>query len=99
MTDQPEASNKPDAPQPRPKRRRLSYREKIRQRNRRQREHAIDNRPKPRRDAAVEMVRGTALQGRLDDPSHNPLWLSLAEHDERQRVRSQVDAWDNNSLP
>jgi hypothetical protein len=95
MSDQPEPSNKPDAPPPRPKRRRQSYRARIRERNRRQREEARANQPTPRKDAAVEMFKNTPLEGTAfeADPLHHPLWFSDRELAERTRVRDQVEAW------
>ncbi len=97
MTEQPESST-PDVPPLRPRRRRPSHRERIRERNRREREAAIASRPKPRKDAAVEMFRGSPLEGVIGNPLLDPLFLPAAEFEERKRIQAEVAAYENESM-
>lgn len=98
MTQQPEES-KPFPPE-RPKRRRPSYREKIRQRNRCERDAAIDRaeaeKRKPPKDALERAVKGTVLEGalRVGSPLMDPLFMEAWALADRNRIMREVEDWE-----
>jgi Ni/Co efflux regulator RcnB len=43
------------------------------------------------------MVKGTPLEGRMDDPSRDPHWLNDAQLARRQNIQRQMAAYEDSS--
>jgi hypothetical protein len=77
----------------------LSYRRRHRLKQVAQRQAAEAAKPKPRKDPAVEMVKGTALESAIGQQLRDPLFMPSEQLDERQRVMQAVDLYENDSMP
>ena len=53
----------------------------------------------PKLDAEQKMFKGTPLEGAASDPTRDPLWLRPEDLEVRQRVMSEVDAFEHHYGP